>query len=201
MKDKQSHTKAGKLGGLAAAKHQRLKHERCVREYNANPKTCKGCKTKLPYVNRRNIFCNHSCSASHNNKGVRRHGLGKKPCLFCGKITNNPKFCNSFCNEGYRWQELKTRVENGQNTRPRTLKKYLLETREHQCEICRRVKWRKQPILLIMDHKDGNSDNNHPGNLRLICSNCDAQLPTYKAKNTGSGRHSRRKRYKTGLSY
>ncbi len=38
-------------------------------------------------------------------------------------------------------------------------------------------------------------------NLSLICSNCDANLPTYKSKNKGNGRHYRRIKYKEGKSY
>ena len=38
-------------------------------------------------------------------------------------------------------------------------------------------------------------------NLRLVCPNCDSQLPTYKSRNRGSGRHSRRQRYRDGQSY
>jgi hypothetical protein len=53
----------------------------------------------------------------------------------------------------------------------------------------------------ILDHIDGNSSNNDITNLRLVCSNCDSQLPTYKSKNKGNGRHYRRERYKNNQSY
>ncbi|WIM86214.1 hypothetical protein PT015_14985 [Candidatus Mycobacterium wuenschmannii] len=43
--------------------------------------------------------------------------------------------------------------------------------------------------------------HNRRENLRLICPNCDSQLPTYKARNRGSGRHYRRQRYANGQSY
>ncbi|WP_232320946.1 hypothetical protein [Mycobacterium shimoidei] len=32
-------------------------------------------------------------------------------------------------------------------------------------------------------------------------TNCDSQLPTYKARNRGGGRHYRRQRYADGQSY
>ena len=58
-----------------------------------------------------------------------------------------------------------------------------------------------QPIPLVLDHMDGNSENNSLDNFRLVCGNCDMLLPTYKGKNAGNGRYSRRQRYAQGKSY
>ena len=52
-----------------------------------------------------------------------------------------------------------------------------------------------------MEHLDGNSENNNLDNLSLLCCNCHAQTDTYKVKNLGKGRFSRRQRYKEGKSY
>ena len=38
-------------------------------------------------------------------------------------------------------------------------------------------------------------------NLELLCPNCHSLTKTYKALNLGNGRHTRRERYKDGLSY
>ena len=51
------------------------------------------------------------------------------------------------------------------------------------------------------DHIDGDATNNRRENLRLVCPNCDSQLPTYKSRNRGKGRHFRRQRYANGQSY
>lgn len=44
-------------------------------------------------------FCSRSCSASHNNKGVRRHGKESSSCLVCGSETkaSNFKYCSRTC--------------------------------------------------------------------------------------------------------
>lgn len=75
----------------------------------------------------------------------------------------------------------------------KAMKNYLIRKRTHQCEICQNTEWLGQPIPLVLDHIDGNSSNNTEENLRLVCGNCDMQLPTYKNKNKGKGRENRLK--------
>jgi hypothetical protein len=52
-----------------------------------------------------------------------------------------------------------------------------------------------------MDHVDGDPTNDRLDNLRLVCANCDALLPTYKNKNRGNGREWRRRMYAEGRRY
>lgn len=47
-------------------------------------------------------------------------------------------------------------------------------------------------VPLVVDHIDGNAENCSVTNFRLVCGNCDMQLPTYKNKNK-FGRAWRRK--------
>lgn len=55
--------------------------------------------------------------------------------------------------------------------------------------ICRfhtsELSWNSQPLALILDHENGNSKDNRTVNLRYLCPNCDAQLPTRGGKNKG----------------
>lgn len=55
--------------------------------------------------------------------------------------------------------------------------------------------------LLVLDHVDGDAGNNRRENLRMVCPNCDSQLPTYKSRTRGRGRRARRQRYADGKSY
>jgi hypothetical protein len=82
-----------------------------------------------------------------------------------------------------------------------TARRYLLEQFGHVCAICRGAEWNGLPIPLVYDHIDGNSEDFSVTNLRMICCNCDAQTPTYKAKNKGNGRFVRRQRFAQGKSF
>src|SRR5712691_4692956 len=45
--------------------------------------------------------------------------------------------------------------------------------------------WNGQALPLILDHRDGNRYDNSPSNLRLLCPNCESQLPTRGGANRG----------------
>ena len=56
---------------------------------------------------------------------------------------------------------------------------------EDVCSICGRLPtWEGKPLVLRLDHINGNNKDNRKENLRLVCPNCDSQLPTYCGRNT-----------------
>lgn len=130
---------------------------------------------------------------------IKTQGELMKNCKNCKElITGRGKlYCSNSCQQSY---QMKSKISQGPASN-RTSKRYL-QAQDNSCQICGlRPKWNKQDLVLIMDHIDGNSENNELDNLRLVCPNCDSQLPTYKSKNNGNGRHKRRERYKDGKSY
>jgi len=98
--------------------------------------------------------------------------------LSYGDSQRKKKFCDLSCSATYN-----------------NLRKQRKHVSHRACEGC------GQPATLVMDHINGKSEDNRVVNLRLVCGNCDMQLPTYKSKNIGNGRHKRRKRYADGKSY
>ena len=67
-----------------------------------------------------------------------------------------------------------------------TVKRAFKEHKEipYECAICHLPPiWQGKPLVLTMDHIDGNTDNNEFTNLRWVCPNCDRQLPTYGSRN------------------
>ena len=75
-------------------------------------------------------------------------------------------------------------------TKATTSGDHLYEQQRACCAICGiEDEWNGVTLALIIDHINGDATNSRRENLRLICPNCDSQLPTYKARNRGSGRY------------
>jgi hypothetical protein len=117
-------------------------------------------------------------------------------CLHCGKEnkwghSKTNKYCDNVCQGKFKWiNETVPRIESGTRADPSTLKKYLCDTRGEVCECCGiGNEHNGKPLVLQLDHIDGNSDDNKPNNIRLLCPNCHSQTDTYAAKGQGSRYH------------
>lgn len=124
-----------------------------------------------------------------------------KKCKQCGKVLSNQKrhntFCSQQCSSIYRKN---IKIQNwlngtyngiiGTNQLSKTIREFLLQQHNYQCEICG---WDKiNPVTnkspLEIHHKDGNYMNNSPDNLQVLCPNCHSLTDNYKALNKNSNR-------------
>mgnify|MGYP000887831549 CR=1 FL=1 len=66
-----------------------------------------------------------------------------------------------------------------------TLRKRLIQEKflEYRCSSCSIESWQDSPIILEMDHINGDKTDNRLKNLRLLCPNCHSQTATYRNKN------------------
>lgn len=154
----------------------------------------------------KNIFCSQSCSAVFNNKkrGYKSEKVELNKKCVCGiLIKSNRKYCTIKCQAHEKTNKTFDKIESNNYfvKSNKQYKSYLIAKRGHRCEMCSFTEWGGKPILLILDHIDGNSDNFELENLRIICSNCDTLTPTYKNRNKGKGRFARRQRYRDGKSF
>jgi len=132
-------------------------------------------------------------------------------CEGCGQELfrrHQQKFCSNKCQRAAervertrRWLETGATPYVG-GARGHFVKRYLIEAQQHLCDICGSPdQWMGMQLMFVLDHIDGDSGNNARDNLRLVCPNCDSQLPTFKSRNRGKGRFYRRERYANGQSY
>ena len=116
-------------------------------------------------------------------------------CIYCEKEnkwghSKINKYCDSKCQTEYKWiNETIPRIESGGCTHNSgtVLKKYLIEKHGEQCSECNQEgSWNNKTLVLQLDHIDGDSDNNYPSNLRLLCPNCHSQTENFGSKGQGS---------------
>jgi hypothetical protein len=118
------------------------------------------------------------------------------------KNTEN-KFCSNRCQRDYEFSKNFYSWMRGEEVFKFHVsqRRALIRRDGEKCVTCGIYEWNGRPLTFEVEHRDGNSDNNHQSNLELICPNCHSQTDTYKGKNKGNGRHARRVRYAQGKSY
>ena len=168
-------------------------------------KTCPECNELFCPNGSSKIFCSRSCSASYNNKGRKyknkRIEVEKWYCKNCGKEhrkSNKGKnnYCDNSCQFEFQWIEKTKEIEKGKIRKATTLKKYIIEKHGDKCSKCDILnEWNGEPLVLQLDHIDGNSDNNLPTNLRLLCPNCHSQTDTFTCKGGITYKNTKRNRY------
>jgi len=131
----------------------------------------------------------------------------KRICVACGAKTRNPKYCTNQCQSDHRWRQTMAHIKTTgvvpvcDSGNPQVARRYVLQSQGRRCAICNLTQWRGEPVPLVLDHINGDAADWRVANLRMVCGNCDMQLPTFKSRNRGKGRAWRRERYDKGLSY
>jgi hypothetical protein len=99
--------------------------------------------------------------------------------------THQGKYCSNQCQMSYRWtNETLPSIISGDCNNKKALKKFLRENRGDKCEICQCPPiHNNKPLVLQLDHINGDSDDNSVANLRLLCPNCHSQTETFGSKN------------------
>lgn len=143
-----------------------------------------------------------SIRKSHGSETLKTHVYGVQICENCGceihDYFNKRRFCSIKCQGELKH---KTRLKEWLNNPSkfnnpniyRFIRDYLMELRGNKCEICGwgKVNPYNQMIPLEVHHIDGDSTNNFPENLQLLCPNCHSLTNTFGRLNEGKS-----KRYK-----
>ena len=76
-------------------------------------------------------------------------------------------------------------VVNSQYVSSSNLKRRLLRegVLEYLCSKCGITTWNEEPIILQLDHINGDNLDHRKENLRLLCPNCHSQTQTFAGRN------------------
>ena len=118
-------------------------------------------------------------------------------CICCGQQFHGSyakdaknKYCSKKCEFDDKRRLTYDRFLEGKLKDRGTVRKILL-SKKPECWECGTKQWRGQPLSLEIDHIDGDAGNHVPSNVRLLCPNCHAITPNWKARNKGRGRAAR----------
>jgi hypothetical protein len=178
---KMTKSEAGRLGGqISKEASNELKKAR-VNKYLLDPLKCKNCSGIIPYEKKilKNTFCSHTCSAIYSHSKRAKNSKPIKKCIQCDGVLKGAtsKYCSTVCQKDF--QRMKTIKDKTASAR--SSKFHLISIHGHKCldPLC---VWdfSKRPLVVELEHIDGNSENNSLENLTLLCPNCHSLSPTYK---------------------
>lgn len=181
---------------------------RLAEEYFADPKRCENCdKIIMPRetpgdsykrIKTHRRFCGRSCATVHRNHARKKK---VKTCERCDSEFNHNlqnKFCSLECANKHPGEKLvllwlsgKTNGAQANGDIRLPIRRYLIESRDSQCERCG---WgEKNPVSglvpLTIHHVDGDACNHSIDNLEVLCPNCHSLTNTYGALNKNSTRN------------
>ncbi len=187
---------AGRLGAIASRGTIAKNKKKRIETYEESPSVCQNCNVSLDYEKRTNKFCGHSCAATYNNP--QKSWIVGTKCKECSSpIPGRRVYCGHACRALWKSKYTIQKWLHDPAASSRlsvAVSKHLKKEAGHRCTQCGWGEWNPhtQAVPVEVDHIDGNSTNNQPDNLRVLCPNCHSLTSTYKGANIGSGRTYRR---------
>ncbi len=116
---------------------------------------------------------------SHISQRIQRFGIDTSH--FLGQRANSGP--NHKGPRKTPWQEVLVLRESGQRQKAHVLRRALIESgREYKCEVegcLMKGSWLGKPIMLHINHKNGNWLDDRPENIEFTCPNCHSQTSNY----------------------
>ena len=127
------------------------------------------------------VFCCRSCA---NSRIFSEESKKKKSEALKGKPTKR----NNYDKVAQAKKSSNTWLLKYQNTSFEQLgmvnrRRRVFEEQNFCCNNCKISEWLNIPIILELEHKDGNTHNNDRNNLEGLCPNCHSLTETWRGRN------------------
>jgi hypothetical protein len=144
-------------------------------------KNCPKCNT--PH-DKPGIFCSRKCA---NSRVFSEESKQKKSVVNIGKTARktpiSPEERASNIAKTKAWALNKYKTTPFEQLGSENRKRRVLEEQEGKCNHCGISEWNGNPLVLELEHKDGNTKNNERSNLECLCPNCHSQTETWRGRN------------------
>jgi Zn finger protein HypA/HybF involved in hydrogenase expression len=188
----------------ATAVHKQKAHNRRA-EYNKSPNKCNSCNEPLAFLNRRNTFCSHRCSAINTNKtrSVIRNitnavAIFRGECKYCNSqlFGRSRTYCNRVCQSHYEFEKILCSWGFGEYSGGtsfhlnKKIRLFLIDQADCKCTRCGwgKINPNTNSYPLQVDHINGNSTDHSPDNLRVLCPNCHSLTSTFGSPNRANNK-------------
>jgi 5-methylcytosine-specific restriction endonuclease McrA len=116
---------------------------------------------------------------AHISRRIKHFGLDTSH--FTGSVHNKGQPAQN----RLHWSEILVRRPTSARVKPHQLRRALVEYGvPYRCAACGlRDVWNSRPLVLHVDHIDGNRYDCRPENLRFLCPNCHSQTATWAGAN------------------
>ena len=142
-------------------------------------KVCPKCNNNH---NKSGTYCSRSCA---NSRVVTKESNIKRSNALKGKPATRGPIKDL---DAWRNKIKETRLQKYLNTPFEELgmenrRRRVFEEQHHKCNKCLLDSWLGFPLVLELEHKDGNNKNNVRDNLEGLCPNCHSQTTTWRGRN------------------
>jgi len=156
---------------------------------------CERCNQEIEEAYGSGRFCSKKCAKSFSTSEKRNEINDRVRCTLKGRPSQSKnKGWSNIDSETKRLAILKG-IETNRRLRqekyeksswidlpqPEKRRRVLID-QNGCCLFCNISEWQGKPIVLALDHIDGNNRNNSRDNLRFLCPNCHSQTPTWGFK-------------------